>query len=259
MTRYIFATVLLVAVGILAAASAARADTDDDTASFYNSTATFTAPTALVANTQYTFVFEAFNAAQSSTLDSKGIWIREVDLTLPANYILAAEVDQPAAPMCLHPGEYCDHWEAWFDLVANKIIWQSFGTIPTIEFGDVREQDTEPFMFLATTDDVPTNWFAWRLWGDDGGPNGGNGSFVEGTATIGAVDDDTSYDDDSWYDDDAIGDDDIAIDDDLGFDDDAAGDDDIASDDDAASDDEASDDDSGGDDSGSGDHGGCGG
>ena len=179
---------------------------------FDNSTFTFTLPTSIDANQQYTFTADVFNAAQPSTKATKGIWIREVDLNLPANYALAAEADQLAAPSCLHTGDgYCDHWEANFDSTANKITWQSFGTITTVEFGDIREQDTQHFAFLAITDNVPTNSFDWKLWGDDLGPQGGNGSFVEGAATISAVDDDV-VDDDTTTDDDTITDDDAADD-----------------------------------------------
>ena len=175
------------------------ASADDDATTFDSSSFAFTLPTAIAANTQYTFTFDVFNAAQPSTKATKGIWIREVDLNLPANYVLAAEADQLAAPSCLHTGDgYCDHWEANFDSTANKITWQSFGTITTVEFGDIREQDTQTFSFLATTDDGPANAFPWKLWGDDGDPiHGGNGSFVEGTAVIGGADDDTITDDDT--------------------------------------------------------------
>ena len=165
---------------------------DDDAGGFDASTVIFTAPTALEPNSPYTFEFDVFNAAPQG--EEKGIWIRQVDMTLPEDYVLAEDADQPAPPDCLNPGPDCDHWEVTFDSQTNKITWQSFGQVSTVNFGDIREQDTQTFSFIATTDEGPTNLFEWVLTGDDG-------SFVEGESSIGTTDDD-SVDDDAADDDD---------------------------------------------------------
>ncbi len=168
---------------------------DDVNNGFDDSSLTFTMPYSLGPNTQYTFVFEVFNANMPDPEGKRGIWIREVIVNLPPNYVLAAEANQPAAPSCLHTGDgYCDHWEVNFDDGANQITWQNFGSSPG-HYGDIRDQDVQTFAFLAITDDIPTNAFPWRLDGD-------SGDFVEGMASIGGTDDDTYVDDDTISDDD---------------------------------------------------------
>ena len=166
---------------------------DDDAAetTFEDSTVTYTNPEALEANTPYTFEFQVFNAAQAATVKGeKGIWINKVEVVLPSTeYVLAEEGDQPMAPDCLNPGDFCDYWEAIFDSANNMITWQSFGMVTTVEYGDIREQDVQTFSFIATTDAGPADGFAWTLWGDDG-------SFVEGIWNFGGDDDDTIDDDD---------------------------------------------------------------
>ena len=175
---------------------------DDDAAgtTFEDSTVTFTNPAAIDANTQYTFEFQVFNAAQEVTKGEKGIWINKVEMVLPSEEYVLAEEGQPIEPDCLH-SEYCDYWEAIFDYSNNVITWQSFGMVTTVEYGDIREQDVQTFSFIATTDAGPTDGFAWTLWGDDE-------SFVEGEWEFGGVVDDDTIEPDDDVDVDDDGDDD---------------------------------------------------
>lgn len=195
MTKKFLLMALVLTFGLAISAVAYAQDDDAADTTFDDSTVEFTAPDALEANQLYTFTFEVFNAAMVDEEVEKGIWIRQVDLTLPEGYAYADEAEQPDAPACLHEGEYCDRWETTFDSTGNKITWQSFGQVTTVEYGDIREQDVQTFSFIATTDAGPANAFAWTLTGDDG-------SVVEGESSIGGDDDDVTPDDDASDDDD---------------------------------------------------------
>jgi len=193
--------ILFAAFFVLLSFHAAAYAQDDDTfdqTTFDDSTVQFTAPDAIEANTTYTFVFEVFNAAMEQPNGEKQPWILQVDLTMPEDYLLADDAEQPDPPACLHQDQYCDHWEAAFDPATPKVTWHSFGTASSVEYGDIREQDVQTFSFVATTDAGPAVNFAWMLTADDG-------SVVEGGGGDPHYDDDTDTDDDTdeqSYDDD---------------------------------------------------------
>ena len=201
---------LILGFAIAFAAAAFAQDDDMVETVFDDSTVNFTGPAVLEADTEYLFELEVFNAAQK-VAGEKGVWVGKVEITLPGgangDYVLAKETDQPQAPECLNPGEYCDYWEAMFDYTNKIITWQSFGMVNSVEYGDIREQDILAFAFTATTDQFPSTGFAWTIFGD-------NGDFVEG----------------SWVFPDPPDDDDTADDDAFGLDDDAADDDDDSDD-----------------------------
>ena len=96
-----------------------------------------------------------------------------------------------------------------FDYTNKTITWQSFGTVTTVEYGDIREQDVQTFAFIATTDQYPTDGFAWTLFGDDG-------SFLEGLWNFVPEPDDDTIDDDTFEPDDDDGGDDDDDDDGCG-------------------------------------------
>jgi hypothetical protein len=211
MKRFLFIVCLflLIAGAQIVVTSPASADADppdddtwvdDDTWPYTieDSALTFDEPTNLKANTKFTFTFEVYNAAAPSGI-VKPPWIREVDMQLPPGYVLAHVADQPAAPNCLHSDQYCDHWQATYDLSALTISWRNVPTQGAPQFGDIHGDETQIFSFVATADDVPSNSFPWRLWGDDG-------TEVEGVAVLGGFDGDDTVPGDDDADDDASAD-----------------------------------------------------
>jgi len=126
----------------------------------------FTGPATLEANTEYEFNFSVFYNAPVPNDEDASVGIQQVDVILPSDAYDLFEAGQPDPPACLH-GD-CDRWEIIVDTNTKSISWQSFGTVSTVEYGDIREQDVQAFAFVATTDDVPTDGFAWSLWDEDG-------------------------------------------------------------------------------------------
>jgi hypothetical protein len=179
---------LLVMVFALTALAAAEDDdsatTDDDSfadddsgeaTTFEDSTLDFFNPTALDAEVEYLFEFIVENKA-TPIEGEKLNWIKAVELTLPSGYTVNEEDEEAlTAPDPLHSPEVeedpelqIDRWEVMFDPDSTTITWQAFGVVTSVEFGDIREGETLPFAFKATTDAVPTDGFAWVLRGDEG-------------------------------------------------------------------------------------------
>jgi|GEM_PF-4884942 len=192
-----------------------------DETTFTDSTLTFVEPETLAPDTYTQFLIMVYNAAPIDPVRDE--WIKQVSVFLPEGYIIDESVlDGPA---CLHPGEYCDgSWDVRYDEMFRMITYSSVGFAFKEEFGDIREQDVNTFVFHATTDHAATGGFQWELWGDGGTVIVGN-SYIDG-------DDDDTTDDDTADDDDDDDDDNDDDDDDFSDDDDDDSDDDFASDDD---------------------------
>ena len=130
---------------------------------FASSTLTFSQPTDLAASTEYTFVFTVFNALPGP--GDPPVAVRQIDIVLPtADY--AYSDDQPAPPTPLHP-DVVERWEATFDAASHTVTWQTFAMGSGEVVGDIREQESLTFSFVATTDATPTDGFAWTLTADD--------------------------------------------------------------------------------------------
>ena len=200
MTRKLFWMALILSFVFASGLAFAQEDDDaaDDDAADDDAVdwVTFTDPAALEGNTEYEFTFSVFYNAEP---EAKGLGIKQVDMNLPGTDYILEEEGQPAPPDCLNAD--CDRWEVYVDTENKSISWQSFGTVSTIEYGDIREQDVQTFAFIATTDDVPTDGFAWSLWGED------DSLVKEGVWFFGGDDDDIAPDDDTEPDDDDDNDD----------------------------------------------------
>lgn len=216
--------IVLVLTMFLTGIAFAQTDDDDDNDNddFMDSFIIITDPTEITPLTTYIFSLTVVHGAPAASprLD----WINQVDLSMPSmNYVV--DTMSLDAPSPLHPTE-TDRWEVQFDPGTSKITWQSFSLVTSANYGDIRDGEMLGFQFVATTDDSPTDGFAWSLHGDLGG-------LVQGTAYIESGDDDDdddTTDDDDNNDDTTDDDDDDATDDDTSDDD--TGDDDFLPDDD---------------------------
>jgi len=145
-------------------------------------------PVELQPTTAYNFAFDVFNNGGVQAA------IKKVKFELPAGYGLKdSDVQVPAA---LHPSD--GHWTKIVEELSATITWEFQGTESSVFLGDIKENDIQPFQFLATTDATGADGFKWTLTGDDGAGVGASDPYDDASVSSGifffgqASDDDMS-------------------------------------------------------------------
>jgi len=188
---------MVFAVATVAAAQDDDATADDDTGggaatTFEDSYLDFQPVAVFEANSTYEFSVDVHNMATAASGGQKEKleWIKKVELTM-ASTDYAVDEANLTAPDPLYPAE-TDHWDVLLDPTTQKITWEAFGVVSSVEYGDIREGDVLTFTFTATTDAGPSDGFEWLLVGDMGTPVSGKAYVKEGPS-----DDDAFGDDDN--------------------------------------------------------------